>query len=44
MGPTPLHRAAAFKNPAVITALLNAGANLNARAKDGLTPLHVAAA
>ena len=30
-------------NPAVIEALLNAGANLNARTDDGLIPLCVAA-
>ena len=31
------------QNPAIIAALLDAGAELNARTKDGHTPLHVAA-
>ena len=36
---TPLHRAAdSNKNPAVITALLNAGADPKARTADGMTP------
>ena len=40
----PLHQAAGHNNnPAVITALLNAGANPNARDKSGATPLHWAA-
>ena len=38
-GDTPLHRAALFnKNPAVITALLDAGADPKARNADGMTP------
>ena len=41
---TPLHNAAWFNdNPAVITALLNAGADVNARDRAGDTPLHNAA-
>ncbi len=43
-GWTPLHRAAGLsENPAVIVALLDAGANIEARDKDGWTPLHGAA-
>ena len=42
---TPLHWAAAFSDtPAVIVALLDAGADLEARNKNGRTPLHWAAA
>lgn len=41
---TPLHLAARHsKDPAVIKALLNAGADLNARNKSNATPLHFAA-
>ena len=45
-GWTPLHMAAAFSTtPAVVTALLNAGAALEERTERGFaTPLHVAAA
>ena len=40
-----MHQAARHNNnPSVITALLNAGADLTARNKDGRTPLHAAAA
>ena len=48
-GVTPLHMAAIVSdNPAMIPALLDAGANIEARAFDGpafygLTPLHMAA-
>ena len=43
-GRTPLHTAAWYnKTPAVITALVNAGADVNARAEWGHTPLHKAA-
>ena len=44
-GYTPLHMASKFsKNPAVIAALLNAGVEPDARARDtGETPLHLAA-
>ena len=42
---TPLHWAAAdTENPAVLTTLLNASADLEARNKNSSTPLHVAAA
>ena len=41
-GFTPLHSAAASNdNPEVIFTLTDAGADANARAHDGLTPLHV---
>ena len=44
-GATPLHNAAMHnQNPAFFAALLNAGADLNARNKNGRTPLHAAAA
>ena len=44
-GNTPLHWAAyGSENPAIITALLDAGADVNVRAGNGLTPLHFAAA
>ena len=43
-GSTPLHRAARdSENPAVIQALLDAGADLEARDTWSLTPLHLAA-
>lgn len=43
-GKTPLHYAAgATQNPAVVKALLKAGAKVNARDKSGDTPLHQAA-
>ena len=42
---TPLHLAAAgSQTPETVTALINAGADPNARAEFGLTPLHRAAA
>ena len=42
-GYTPLHAAAARNpNPAIIDALVAAGANLEARGLDGATPLHAA--
>ncbi len=43
-GWTPLHRAAAHGSPDLVQALVQAGADLEARSKDGLTPLHRAAA
>ncbi len=44
-GRTPLHIAARHsKKPAIITALIKAGAKVSARTNLGLTPLHVAAA
>ncbi|OPZ37498.1 MAG: Phosphocholine transferase AnkX [Synergistetes bacterium ADurb.BinA166] len=42
--PTPLHWAGLNPKPGVISALLKAGADVNARSKDGTTPLHIAAA
>ncbi len=43
-GETPLYAAAAFsKTPVVVKALLDAGANPNARNVHGVTPLHAAA-
>ena len=42
-GVTPLHGAAHMGNPAFIAALLDAGANINARSEHGETPLHLAA-
>ena len=40
---TPLHRAAMFSTtPAIVTALVKAGADVNARAENGWTPLHAA--
>ncbi len=42
-GTTPLHNAALLSsNPAIITALADAGANLEARSENGWTPLHLA--
>ena len=44
-GFTPLHYAAGNSTtPAIVTALLDAGAEVNARTENGWTPLHVAAA
>lgn len=43
-GVTPLHEAASNDNPAVAARLLAAGADVNACATGGRTPLHVAAA
>ena len=42
-GSTPLHRAAMSTGPAVITLLLDAGADPKARDEFGETPLHQAA-
>ena len=43
-GGTPLHHAArAASDPAVVAALLEAGADVNAANRGGLTPLHMAA-
>ncbi len=43
-GVTPLHWAAQFSTtPAVVTALVEAGAEVNARTENGWTPLHAAA-
>jgi ankyrin repeat protein len=41
---TPLHDAARSGTPANIAALVKAGADINARDKNGMAPLHVAAA
>ena len=43
-GVTPLHEAAANGNPAITARLLEAGADVDAYANGGRTPLHVAAA
>ena len=40
---TPLHEAAWSGDVAAIRSLLAGGANVNARAEDGVTPLHIAA-
>ncbi len=40
---TPLHEAALSGDVAAIRSLLAGGANVNARAEDGVTPLHIAA-
>ncbi len=42
-GWTPLHSAAAARDPGSLTALLDAGADVNVRAGNGETPLHRAA-
>ena len=41
--PTPLHEAALWDDAAAIRALLAGGADVNARAQNGVTPLHAAA-
>ena len=42
-GRTPLHCAASSDHLAVVTALLDAKANVNAAMKNGFTPLYIAA-
>ena len=42
-GSTPLIIACVFNQPEVVTILLEGGANINGKAKDGGTPLHAAA-
>ena len=39
---TPLHSAAVFGNYKIAELLISKGANVNAKANDGLTPLHIA--
>ncbi len=40
---TPLHKAAGLNDKQAVIALVKAGADVNARDRDGLTPLHTAA-
>lgn len=42
-GATPLHTAVTLGHAKVVSALLKAGANIEARAKHGATPLMIAA-
>jgi hypothetical protein len=43
LGRTPLHNAAASGSAPIVTALVNAGAEINPKNGDGATPLHLAA-